>query len=183
VPQEQQTTDGGDAVPIDFRTLFESEFRFVVRTLRYLGIRYNDVSDVAHDVFLHVFRHLAEYDPTRPIRPWLFGFAYRIARDFRQLARHRHESGFGTTDTMDPSPMAEDILIHSESVDLALSVLDQLGEDDRIIFVAHYLDELPVPEVAIALGLPLNTAYTRLRRARVSFEASARRLAKKETFR
>jgi RNA polymerase sigma-70 factor, ECF subfamily len=180
VPLEHPTTPDEPACPIEFRTLFETEFRFVVRTLSYLGIRSNDVRDVAHDVFLHVFRHLADYDPARPIRPWLFGFAYRIARDFRQLARHRHESRFGVAESIDPTPMADDVLIHSQSVDLALSALDQLDEDERSIFVAHYLDELPIPEVATILGVPLNTAYTRLRRARMSFEASARRLAKKE---
>lgn len=181
VPQEQRTTQAEHAAPIEFRVLFESEFRFVVRTLRYLGVRGNEVRDVAHDVFLHVFRHLGDYDPARPVRPWLFGFAYRIARDFRQLARHRHESGFGIAESIDPAPMADDVLIHSESVDLAMAALDALDDEERTLFVAHYLDELPVPEVATILGMPSNTAYTRLRRARMSFEVSARRLVQKES--
>lgn len=32
-----------------------------------------------HDVFLKVHLNLAEYDRARAFRPWLFGFAYRLA--------------------------------------------------------------------------------------------------------
>jgi len=37
------------------------------------------------------------------------------------------------------------------------------------------MDGIPMPEVAEALGVPLNTAYSRLRLARRDFQAAARR--------
>ena len=108
---------------------------------------------------------------TRPLRPWLFGFAVRIARDFRALARHRHEFADATSDVRDLSPIAEQLLIESEGLSLALQALEALDNDERAVFVAHELDELPIPEVAEALGIALNTAYSRLRRARSKFDA------------
>lgn len=47
-----------------------------------------DLEDVANEVFLTVYRKLDDYDPTRPVRPWLFAFALRMAADYRPLARH-----------------------------------------------------------------------------------------------
>jgi len=38
-------------------------------------------------------------------------------------------------------------------------------------------DELPVPEIAEILGIPLNTAYSRLRAARQAFEEALMRRA------
>lgn len=171
-----------DAIPSspEFREVFEQEFAYVARALRSLGVRNHELEDVAHDVFLHVYRHLHEFDPTRPIRPWLLGFAVRIARDFRALARHHREVATVPQEFGDSSPLAEQILIKSQCLELALRALDALDPDERAVFVAHELEELPAPEVAKALAIPLNTAYSRLRRARSKFDAAARRLTGQE---
>ena len=66
-----------------FTGLFAAEFDYVWASLRRLGVNERDVEDIAHDVFLHVYRKLGSYDPKRPVRPWLFGFAYRAASDYR----------------------------------------------------------------------------------------------------
>ena len=58
-----------------FRAMFDGELRYVWNSLRYLGVRPDDLADVAHEVFLQVIRHLDEYDADRPVRPWLFAFA------------------------------------------------------------------------------------------------------------
>ena len=169
--------------PPEFRELFESEFGYVTRTLRYLGVHGHDIEDVAHDVFLHVFRHLPAFDASRPVRPWLFGFAYRIARDFRALARHKHRTDSEPNEPRDAAPIADELLVRTEALTLALQALDTLDGDERAVFVAHELQELPMPEAADALGIALNTAYSRLRRARSKFESAARSLAAKENYR
>lgn len=169
--------------PPEFRDLFETEFGYVARTLRYLGVQSSDIEDVTHDVFLHVFRHLAAFDASRPVRPWLFGFAYRIARDFRALARHQRERSWESTQLCDFRPIADEILVRTEALTLALQALDALDSDERAVFVAHELEELPMPEVVDALGIALNTAYSRLRRARSKFEFAAQRLTVKGKYR
>ena len=45
------------------------------------------------------------------------------------------------------------------------------------MFVLALLEQLPVPEVAETLGIPLNTAYTRLRSVRIELR---RALAERE---
>ena len=67
------------AAGIDLRTIFETELDYVWRSLRRLGVRERDVDDVTHDAFIVVYRTLDQYDPSRPLRPWLFGIASRHA--------------------------------------------------------------------------------------------------------
>lgn len=160
---------------MDFRDVFEAEFGYVLRTLHFLGVKGADAEDVAHDVFLAVLRHFVDYDPARPIRPWLFAFTYRAARDFRALARHRVTALGDPEQFVDPSPLPDALVMRAELQRLALRALDALDEDERAVLVAHDLNELGAPEVARALAVPLNTVYSRLRRARSKFEAAARR--------
>jgi RNA polymerase sigma-70 factor (ECF subfamily) len=59
--------------------IFQKELDYVFRTLRRLGTSSSDVEDLAQEVFLALRRSWREYDQDRPIRPYLFGIAFRIA--------------------------------------------------------------------------------------------------------
>jgi RNA polymerase sigma-70 factor (ECF subfamily) len=84
---------------------------------------------------------------------------------------------------VDRAPLADAVLMRNELQALAFSALEALDADERAVFVAHDLEELSATELAAALGIPANTVYSRLRRARVKFEAAARRLRGKEVVR
>src|SRR5688500_13501181 len=58
---------------------FERGFPYVHKSLRRLGVRDADLEDLAHDVFVVAHRQLERYDPERPLLPWLFGIAVRVA--------------------------------------------------------------------------------------------------------
>ena len=62
-----------------FVDVYGAELPFVWRTLWRLGVPDRDLEDVAHDVFVVVHRKLVDYDPTRPLKPWLFGICFRVA--------------------------------------------------------------------------------------------------------
>jgi RNA polymerase sigma-70 factor (ECF subfamily) len=66
-------------------------------------------------------------------------------------------------------------------LDLLESVLAELDEPKREVFVMVEVLEMTVPEVVQSLEIPLNTAYSRLRMARQAFEeALARHEARDE---
>lgn len=171
----------GEEVPqaTDFNGVFEAQFNYVWHALRRLGVRDRDLEDLTHDVFLQVYRHFAEYDATRPLRPWLFGFSFRVAAAYRRLARNRLEVLGQPAEPVDPAPSALERLMSAESFELASAALEQLELDRRAVFILHELDGQPIPEVARALGIPVNTAYSRLRVAREQFAASLQRLRRR----
>lgn len=161
--------------PVEFRDVYDAEVGYVWRTLRRLGVHARDLEDLCHDVFVVVFRHLNDYDPRRPIRPWLFGIAYRVASDYRRSARLRHEVTGASAEPASTAPPADEALAHEEARALVLRALDALTLERRAVLVMHDIDGQVMPEIAAALGVPLNTAYSRLRLARADFVAAVRR--------
>jgi RNA polymerase sigma-70 factor (ECF subfamily) len=159
-----------------FRALFEAEFDYVWASLRRLGVRADDVEDVAQDVFVQVYRKIDRYDAARPIRPWLFAFAVRSAADWRRLARHKIEVLGVETDVTSDTPSAEDLLANRQDMELVLRALEVIPDRRRSIFILHELDGCAMREIAVALGIPLFTSYSRLRLAREEFTVAMRRL-------
>ncbi len=161
--------------PPTFREVFDEQLPFVWSTLRRLGVPDADREDVAHDVFLHVFRHWPDYDPTRPLRSWLFVFAARAASDHRRRARHRYEVLGDVDESVATTSGAEPIRAREQQA-LLQEALQSVDEERRPVLLLHELEGLAIPEVARALGIPLNTAYSRLRVAREELSAAVRRI-------
>ena len=160
---------------VDFRALFEREAAFVLRSLRRLGVLEKDLEDLVHEVFLSVYQKLGTYDPARPIRPWLFAFAFRAASHYRRRAR-RETDLEGVAEPPCPREAADDLLERDAKRRLLLDALDHLDLDRRAVFIMHELDDVPCPEIARALAIPLGTVYSRLRLAREDLESTVRRL-------
>ncbi len=162
----------------DFEPLYRANVGYVLHSLRRLGVHDRDLEDVTHDVFLAVYKHIDDLDSTRPVRPWLFGFAFRIARDYRRLARHRHEAASPEHDARDGRRLPDDEVEAERRRRLVILALDKLDLERRAVLVMHDLDGEKMPDIARELALPLNTGYSRLRLARRDFEAALEELAK-----
>ncbi len=152
---------------LEFEALFRAELGYVWKTLERLGVPSRDVEDVAHDVFVAVYRNFTHYDRTRPIRPWLCGFAYRTASDYRRLARNRYERTAHDGD-MD-APESDRAARRIEARDLALRALDRVELERRVVLMMHDIDGHGAPDIARELEIPVNTVYSRLRLARDEF--------------
>jgi RNA polymerase sigma-70 factor (ECF subfamily) len=167
----------GSSRPLpDLGTVFDEHFDYVWSSLRRLGVREADREDLVHEVFLKVHARLPDYDPSRPMRPWLFGFAYRVAADHLRLARHRVEVLGEPRESAAPGVPADVRIEALEQRDLVLTALHSLDIDRRAVLVMHDVDEVPVPQIAEMLEIPLNTAYSRLRLAREQLAREVTRL-------
>jgi RNA polymerase sigma-70 factor (ECF subfamily) len=160
----------------EFPAVYAAELGYVWHALRRLGVQERDLEDLCHDVFVVVFRNLTVYDTRRPIRPWLFGIAFRVASDYRRSARQRREIPGTTRELTCPAPPADEVMLRRERQRLVARALDDLELDRRAVFVMHDIDGHVMPDIAAALGIPLNTAYSRLRLARVDFAAAVKRV-------
>lgn len=163
--------------PLDAGAIFQEQFRYVWNSLRRLGIQERDLEDMAHEVFVRVHDQLALFDPSRPLRPWLFSLALGVATNYRRLARHRVQLMAEPPEVTDPARGAEESLEQTEQAMLVHAALQNVSLEQRAVLVLHELDGCPIPEVATTLGLALNTAYSRLRLGREAFRSAFRRLA------
>jgi RNA polymerase sigma-70 factor, ECF subfamily len=159
-----------------FRVIVEREFDYVWATLRRLGVQPRDLEDVAQDVFVSLHRRLEDYDPSRPIRPWLFAFVLRAASDWRKQARHRVEVLGQPVDVAANTPGPHEALVRNEDHELVVRALEDVEIERRAVFILYELDECPMKEIVESLRIPLFTGYSRLRLAREEFTAAVRRL-------
>lgn len=159
-----------------FRAVFEAEFSYVFNTLRRLGVRESDLEDVTHDAFITVHRLLPEFDPSRPLRPWLFGLAFRVASDYRRLARNTREIPQEPPhEPIDSALPADEQIASAQARQLVIEALDEVELNRRAVLVLHDIDGQAMPPIAEALGISVNTAYSRLRLAREELRAAVQR--------
>ncbi len=164
-----------------FRDVFEGELSYVYNTLRRLGIRTADLPDATQEVFATVAGILDDYDPERPLRPWLFGVAYRVGMRYLGVAHRRREVPSEIPEAPDSSPNADALAERRETRDLVRAALDKVEPTRRAVLLLATFEGLSVPEIARTLDIPVNTAYSRLDRAKREFAAAAEKLGWKGT--
>ena len=149
---------------------FESEFDHVHRTLRLNGVPAADVEDLAQEVFIVMWRRWADFDASRGLRAWLEGIAFNVVGNHLRR-RRRAELPDGELDPIDPSPHGEDMLAAARAKRAVLRAMEALPDTYRTVLARHDVDGVPMRAIAAQQGVPLFTAYSRLRKARRDFGA------------
>lgn len=147
------------------RAALEELFVIVERPLRrYILSAVADralAEDVLQEVFILIYRKLYWLRDPALLRPW----AYRIAsREIvRQLKRARRwPDQFGEDFAPESIPDATRDDYRPGLAGQLPELLARVSPASRMILVLHYLDEMPLQEVADVLGLPLGTIKSRL---------------------
>jgi RNA polymerase sigma factor (sigma-70 family) len=122
-----------------------------------------DAEDVAQEVFLRVFRSLAGWDSSRPLRPWIMGITVNRCRTWIAQRKRRPELVDYLQDVV-AGEVADDSAellteIHAALADLRL--------DYRTVFLLFHEQGRPYEEIAQALARPVGTIKTWLHRARL----------------
>lgn len=152
---------------------FQQELDYIHATLTRLGTAPSDVEDLVQEVFLVLRRCWATCDLDRPLRPYLFGIAFRIAAAHRR--KHRREVAFGVFETEDLSPSVDQLLQREESRRLVLAALDRIPLRGRAVLTMHDLDDVPVATIASVMNVTVFGVYARLRKARRELAVALRR--------
>lgn len=166
--------------PASPEAAFRTHAEFILRLLRRLGVFEAELDDALQDVFLVVIRRFDDFEGRSSFQTWLYGIALRVASDRRKQGLRRMRRHVPLAETNDQSqsvPLSSPARqgYREQLATLAL-LLDELDEKRAEILVLVELEQLDVTEAAEILELPLNTAYSRLRRARADFSAAYSRL-------
>lgn len=158
----------GPACP-SFDEVYTRHAAFVFRILRGMGVPDAQVDDALQDVFLVVHRRLAEFTGEARITTWLFEISLRVASHYRRKQKRAR----------DHTPLSEALLScqqspqeeaeTSEQVAHLTQALSMLDDEKRAMLVLAEIEGMTAPEIAKITGSPINTVYTKLRRARAAF--------------
>lgn len=150
----------------EFDEVYTANVAFVWRILRGMGVTDALVDDAAQDVFVVVHRRLPEFDGRFAVKTWLFEIAYLVACDYRRKNTRAASHGPLVEDLRDGAPTPADCAEGNESLRALEELLDRMDDEKRAVLVLSGIEGMTVPEIAVVTATPLNTVYTRLRRAR-----------------
>jgi RNA polymerase sigma-70 factor (ECF subfamily) len=161
-----------------FKELYHRYFDFVWASARRLGVEPSAMDDTVQEVFIVIHSKLHTLEKPEALRSWIYGVVRRTASNHRRMQRANagpSAGAFANEEPVSREPTPLEQTERNSELLLLTSLLDQLDEPKREIFSLVELEELPVPEAAEVLEIPLNTAYSRLRAARQMFEAALAR--------
>ncbi len=178
VPDEGAAREGAAvaaAVP-GFDDVYAQHFTFVWRCLRGLGVPSAGLDDAAQDVFLAVHRQLPGFRAESTVRTWLYGIARHVAANHRRREQRKPTAVEPLQlETPDSQPNPLERAADGEAAAFVERFLAKLDTKKREVFLLACIEEMTIPEVATALSIPLNTAYTRFRRVRAEFQRALER--------
>jgi len=160
--------------------VYSQNVDYVWRVVRRLGVPSADAEDVTQEVFLVVLRKLPGFEGRSELRTWLYGIAYRAASEYRRRAHVRREKPTESPDPGSSLPSQVEEIERERARSLLDTILGELDDDKRAVFVFYEIEEMPMQEVAQIVDCPLQTAYSRLRAARDYVTGCARRISARE---
>jgi RNA polymerase sigma-70 factor, ECF subfamily len=177
-PQDAPVDGSGTEKPAELAAVYEANFRYVWRCLRSLGVHDAQLDDALQDVFVVVQRKLSDFDGGAKLRTWLYAIALRVSRKYRER-RRREPASLETTRESQPELVlthsGEGAALANERLALAHAALGTLSDEQREVFVLARIEQMSAPEIASVIEIPLNTVYSRLRAARLAFDAEIAR--------
>ena len=150
-----------------FEELYNLYHRRMARFLTRLTRRYDLAEEVINDTFWVVWRKAGEFRGDSQPSTWIFGIAYRKARNaLRASARHEPQN------LIDPLlPLTSEHPANIEELrDWLGQALAQLPAEQRLAVELCYELGHSCEEIAAIMGCPVNTVKTRLFHARAKLQ-------------
>ena len=136
------------------------------------------IEDVFQETFLQLFTSQASFDPTRPLRPWLYTIAANKAKDaLRKMQRtaavpigtmtESEDMSFG--DMLNVLTSEEDRpyedLEKDETAATVRRIIADMPDNLREILVLSYFNKFSYKQMAQILSIPIGTVKSRLHTA------------------
>jgi RNA polymerase sigma-70 factor (ECF subfamily) len=117
--------------------------------------------DMAQEVFLELYRSLGRLESEAHVVSWLRRVASHRCIDEIRRRNHRPEFGTDTLPEVGHSPETREVFV----ADRLQALVAGLPENARMVVVLRYQEEMDPTEIADALGMPVNTVKSHLRRS------------------
>ncbi len=168
--------------------LYRRTYPSVYRTVAVLIRDPDTAADILQDAYLKAFQNLDQLRESDKFRPWVKRIAHNRAVDFLRRAKPVLFSQMScdseeNIELEDPRTghLPEVVVDKKETARLMDQILGELSDDQRVVIVMYYYEQMSVKEIAFSLGIGENTVKSRLFYGRKSIEYSVRQLEKKGT--
>jgi RNA polymerase sigma-70 factor (ECF subfamily) len=171
-----------DAASCDFASLYDAHAKFVWRAVLRFGVDPASAEDVVQEVFLVVYRRLADFEQRSALRTWIYGIVLHVVRHHRRTAGRKRLAAPARADARESdappagcAPGPDVALENREAARRVMRLLDGLDQHLREVFVLAELEEMTLAEIGQVLASNPNTVASRLRAARRAFNKALAR--------
>jgi len=159
----------------DIAAVVREHAPFIWRVLRHLGVHDSQLDDASQEVLLVLLRKLADFEARSSLRTFIYGICWNVAAELRRSRRSASEHLVAELPESAVAAAQDGELWLKQQHARLIEVLSTLEPEQRTIFVLYELEELTMEEIALALGAPAPTCYSRLYVAREKVRAAFRR--------
>lgn len=145
------------------------------------------VQDLVQDTFVKAFQRLEQLDDPAKYHAWVKHIARNTTLDHLKKSKAVLFSELSDDDSIhieiedeDLSHLPDVALDKQESARLLREILDSLPQMQRTVLSLHYIQDIPVKEIAAILGRSENTIKVQLHKGRKNLEQKIRELEQKE---
>jgi RNA polymerase sigma-70 factor (ECF subfamily) len=161
--------DAGDEL---FRRHIEMLYRFFCTKIS------GGVDDLVQQTLIACLENHHSFEQRSSFRAFLLGVArFQLYSHYRNIKRDNARLEFDTVTILDLDPSPSMHAAESAEHRLLLEALRRLPVNLQIALELSYWEDMSAPELAEALGVPTDTVYSRLRRARELLARQLKRLS------
>jgi RNA polymerase sigma factor (sigma-70 family) len=155
-----------------FAALVEAHQSAVFGTVLRLVHDREVAAEVSNRAFFSAYEHLATFDVSRPLRPWLLRIAANEALNELRSRRRDAAHTFGGAEAeieleqVGGAPDPGELLSRRERGDTIRDAVGRLPEAQRVVVVLRYFADLPYADIAELTQQSVNNVGVTLLRAR-----------------
>ncbi len=137
-----------------------------------------EAPDLVQKTFLGCLESIERFRGSGSFRSFLFAVAYRqLCKHYRTRSTERDRFDVGSVTAYDVDPTPSRVLAQRQEQRLLLEALRRIPIAYQVVLELHYWEQMSASEIAEALGDPLGTIKSRIRRGRELLEEQITTLA------
>lgn len=117
------------------------------------------LKDLTQDTFLKAWENRHKFRGESLASTWLYRIAYNCALDFLRKNKKSNQTESLIEEQIDPQ-------VDIQNRNLVEAAIKELSEEQRVVVLLHYVEDLSLREVAEILEIPEGTVKSRLSYAR-----------------
>ncbi|MEM6994308.1 MAG: sigma-70 family RNA polymerase sigma factor [Myxococcota bacterium] len=144
--------------------LFERHFEAIRRF--FLNKVDAEVEELMQQTFVRCVEGKERFEGRSSFRTYLFAVAHNVLREFLRKKRRDGRIDFGADSVADLGPGASTFMGEKREQRALMLALRKIPIDAQVALELYYWEQLTGPQLGEVLGVPENTARSRVRRAK-----------------
>jgi RNA polymerase sigma-70 factor (ECF subfamily) len=121
------------------------------------------VEDLVQETFTRLAQVASNYAARSTVRTFIFGVARMVLLEHYRDRGHGSHDVIGVTSVVDLGAGPSSVAAAREELRILLDALRRIAFDKQMILELYYFEDLTGPELAEFMGVPENTARSRIR--------------------